>query len=160
MPERGVHQGCAPPGFAAARPAVATIVAMAYDQELAGRVRQLIGSDPELIEKKMFGGLAFLIRGNMAIAASSEGGAMVRFDPAQSDALVATTKATLMNMRGRDMSGWLRVSSDDLRTDDQLAPGWRSVLGTRAPCRPNRRPPERRSTAVRSRRLDHLDAQV
>ena len=95
---------------------------MAYDHELAGRIRQLIGSDPELTEKKMFGGLAFLIRGNMAIAASSEGGAMVRVDSAQSDALVATTKATPMNMRGRDMPGWLRVSADDLRTDDQLAP--------------------------------------
>jgi TfoX/Sxy family transcriptional regulator of competence genes len=93
---------------------------MAYEQELAGRIRELIGSDPELTEKKMFGGLAFLIRGNMAIAASSEGGAMVRVDPAQSDALVATTKATLMNMRGRDIPGWLRISSDDLRTDDQL----------------------------------------
>jgi len=104
------------------RPAVCTIVATAYDQELAGRIQQLIGSAPGLTEKKMFGGLAFLIRGNMAIAASSEGGAMVRVDPAQSDALVATTKATLMNMRGRDMPGWLRVSSDDLCTDDQLAP--------------------------------------
>ena len=106
---------------AAARPAVYTVVAMAYDQELAGRIRQLIGSDPELTEKKMFGGLAFLIQGNMAIAASGQGGAMVRVDPTQSDALVATTNATLMNMRGRDMPGWLRVSSDDLRTDDQLA---------------------------------------
>ncbi len=94
---------------------------MAYDEELAGRIRQLIGSDPELTEKKMFGGLAFLIRGNMAIAASGEGGAMVRVDPAESGALVATTKATPMNMRGRDMPGWLRVSSDDLRTDDQVA---------------------------------------
>ena len=78
---------------------------MAYDQELAGRIRQLIGSDPELTEKKMFGGLAFLIRGNMAIAASGEGGAMVRVDPAQSDALVAATKATPMNMRGRESGG-------------------------------------------------------
>jgi hypothetical protein len=84
---------------------------MAYDQELAERIRQLIGSDPELTEKKMFGGLAFLIRGDMAIAASSEGGAMVRVDPAQSDTLVVTTKATPMNMRGRDMAGWLRVNS-------------------------------------------------
>jgi hypothetical protein len=56
----------------------------------------------------------------MAIAASSEGGAMVRVNPGQSDILVATTKATLVNMRGRGMPGWLRVSSDDLRTDDQL----------------------------------------
>ncbi len=105
---------------------------MAYDQELAGRIRQLIGSDPELTEKKMFGGLAFLIQGNMAIAASSRGGAMVRVDPAQSDALVAITNATLMNMRGRDMPGWLRVSSDDLRTDDQLA-HWIEI-GTRYAC--------------------------
>jgi TfoX/Sxy family transcriptional regulator of competence genes len=103
-------------------PWASTIIVMAYDEELAGRIRQLISGDPELTEKKMFGGLGFLIRGNMAIAASSEGGAMVRVDPAESDALVAATKATLMNMRGRDMPGWLRVSSDDLRTDDQLAP--------------------------------------
>jgi hypothetical protein len=106
--------------IAVAQPAVRTLVVMAYDQELAGRIRQLIGSDPELTEKKMFGGLAFLIRGNMAIAASSHGGATVRVDPAQSDTLVATTTATLVNMRGRDMPGWLRVSSDDLRTDGQL----------------------------------------
>ncbi len=108
---------------------ICTIVAMAYDEELAGRIRQLIGSDPGLTEKKMFGGLAFLIHGNMAIAASSEGGAMIRVDPAQSDSLLATTKATLMNMRGRDMPGWLRVSSEDLRSDDQLAP-W-VEMGTR-----------------------------
>jgi hypothetical protein len=130
--------------FAVARPAVCTLVAMAYDQELAGRIRQLIGSDPELTEKKMFGGLAFLVRGNMAIAASSEGGAMVGVDPAQSDALVETTKATPMNMRGRDMRGWLRVSADDLRTDHQLAPGSRSAPDTRARYRPSRRPPEHR----------------
>ncbi len=97
-----------------------TIVGMAYDQELAERIRRLIGSDPDLTEMKMFGGLAFLIRGNMAIAASSQGGAMVRADPAQADSLVATTNASPMEMRGRQMPGWLRVSSDDLRTDDQL----------------------------------------
>jgi hypothetical protein len=60
---------------------------MAYDEELAGRIRQLIGNDPELSEKKMFGGLAFLIRGNMAIAASSEGGVMVRVDPGAAAAI-------------------------------------------------------------------------
>jgi TfoX/Sxy family transcriptional regulator of competence genes len=109
--------------FAVGRPAVCTLVAMAYDQELAGRIRQLTGSDPELTEKKMFGGLAFLVRSNMAIAASSEGGAMVRVDPAQSDALVETTKATPMNMRGRDMPGWLRVSADDLLPTTNSPPG-------------------------------------
>jgi hypothetical protein len=145
-------------GFAVARTAVCTLGAMAYDEELAGRIRRLIGSDPELTEKKMFGGLAFLIHGNMAIAASSEGGAMVRVDPVLSDALVAKTKATLVNMRGRDMPGWLRINSVNLRTDDQLAPWSRSAFDTRAPCRPSRSRPERRSTAVRSGRLDHLDA--
>ena len=109
--------------------AICTIVGMAYDQKLAGRIRQLIGSDLELTEKKIFGGLAFLIRGNMATAASSEGGAMVRVNPAQSEILMATTKATLVNMRGRDMPGWLRVSADELRSDDQLAP-W-VEMGTR-----------------------------
>jgi hypothetical protein len=95
---------------------------MAYDQDLADRIRLLIGGDPDLTEKKMFGGLAFLIGGNMAIAASSQGGAMIRVDPKQSDALMATTTATLVEMRGRAMPGWLRVSSGDLRTDDQLSP--------------------------------------
>jgi hypothetical protein len=131
---------------------------MAYDEQFAGRIRQLIGSDPELTEKTMFGGLAFLIRGNMAIAASSQGGAMVRVDPAQSGALVATTKATLVNMRGRDMPGWLRVSSDDLRTDDQLAPGSRWAPGTRARCHPSRGPLE--CAQQRPGHLDRLDAQV
>jgi TfoX/Sxy family transcriptional regulator of competence genes len=95
---------------------------MAYDEDLADRIRLLIGGDPDLTEKKMFGGLAFLIGGNMAIAASGEGGAMIRVDPQQSDTLTATTTATVVEMRGRAMPGWLRVSSDDLRTDDQLSP--------------------------------------
>ena len=95
---------------------------MAYDQELADRIRHLIGSEAELTEKKMFGGLAFLIAGNMAIAASGQGGAMIRVDPQESDALIAATNASMVEMRGRLMPGWLRVSSADLRTDDQLAP--------------------------------------
>jgi hypothetical protein len=94
---------------------------MAYDQELAERIRQHIGGDPALAEKKMFGGLAFLISGNMAIAASSQGGAMVRVDPQQSDALVAATTATVVEMRGRPMPGWLHVISDDLSDDDDLS---------------------------------------
>lgn len=102
--------------------ALGRLAGMGYDQELADRIRRLIGSVPDLTEKRMFGGLAFLIAGNMAIAASSQGGAMVRVDPEQSDALVATTKASLVEMRGRPMPGWLRVSSADLHTDDQLTP--------------------------------------
>jgi TfoX/Sxy family transcriptional regulator of competence genes len=94
---------------------------VAYDEELATRIRELIGGEPDLIEKKMFGGLAFLIGGNMAVAASGQGGALVRVDPAESDNLVATTNASLMEMRGRSMQGWLRVDSEDLRTKRQLA---------------------------------------
>ena len=94
---------------------------MPYDEKLADRIRELIGGEPELTEKKMFGGLAFLIGGNMAVAASGQGGLLVRVDPAQSDALVATTNARPMEMRGRPMQGWLRVDSDDVRTPSELA---------------------------------------
>jgi TfoX/Sxy family transcriptional regulator of competence genes len=94
---------------------------MAYDEQLADRIRELVGREADLTERKMFGGLAFLIGGNMAVAASGQGGVLVRVDPAQSDALVATTNARLMEMRGRQMQGWLRVSPEDLRTKRQLA---------------------------------------
>ena len=94
---------------------------MAYDEELADRIRELVVGEPDLTEKKMFGGLAFLIGGNMAVAASGQGGALVRVDPAQSDTLVATTNARLMEMRGRRMQGWLRVDPEDLRTKRELA---------------------------------------
>ena len=94
---------------------------MAYDEALAERIRELVGGEPALTEKKMFGGLAFLIGGNMAVAASGQGGVLVRVDPAESDRLVATTNARLMEMRGRSMQGWLRVAPEDLRTKRQLA---------------------------------------
>jgi TfoX/Sxy family transcriptional regulator of competence genes len=94
---------------------------VAYDEELADRIRDLVGSESALTEKKMFGGLAFLIGGNMAVAASGQGGVLIRVDPAQSDKLVATTNARLMEMRGRSMQGWLRVDPEDLRTKRQLA---------------------------------------
>jgi len=94
---------------------------VAYDEELADRIRELIGGESGLTEKRMFGGLAFLIGGNMAVAASGQGGILVRVDPAQSDTLVAKTSARLMEMRGRSMQGWLRVDAADLRTKRQLA---------------------------------------
>jgi len=96
---------------------------MAYDEVLAGRIRDLIGPDPELTEKKMFGGLAFLIRGHMAISASGQGGVLVHVDPERSDDLVATTVATTAVMRGHEMPGWLRVAADHLGTDEDLS-GW------------------------------------
>jgi len=94
---------------------------MAYDEDLANRIRELIADTSGVTEKKMFGGLAFLIGGNMAVAASGQGGVMVRVDPAMSDELVATTDARPMEMRGRPVQGWLRVRSDDLETRAQLA---------------------------------------
>jgi TfoX/Sxy family transcriptional regulator of competence genes len=94
---------------------------VAYDEELAHRIRELVGDESGVSEQKMFGGLAFLIDGNMAVAASGQGGVLVRVDPAQSDTLVATTNARLMEMRGREMQGWLRVDAKDLRTKRQLA---------------------------------------
>jgi hypothetical protein len=94
---------------------------MAYDTELADRMRFLIGTGPGLTELKMFGGLAFLVGGNMAISASGQGGALVRVDPADADALIATANATQAIMAGRAMPGWLRVTSEDLESDEQLA---------------------------------------
>ena len=93
---------------------------MAYDAELAGRVRSLVQDEPGLTEQKMFGGLAFLIGGNMAVAASGQGGLLVRVDPAQSPALVARSPARPLEMRGRAMNGWLRVASEDVETREQL----------------------------------------
>jgi hypothetical protein len=94
---------------------------VAYDEDLADRIRQLVAGEKRLTEQKMFGGLAFLIGGNMAVAASGQGGILVRVDPAASDKLVSTTKAQPMVMRGRSMDGWLRVDAEDVRQKRQLA---------------------------------------
>jgi TfoX N-terminal domain len=99
---------------------------MAYDQELADRIRMLIGGDPALAaaltEKKMFGGLAFLIGGNMAISASGQGGVLVRVDPADTERLTGSTAATVAVMRGRPMPGWLRVGAAEVDSDEGLIP--------------------------------------
>jgi len=94
---------------------------MAYDEELADRIKGLLGGESGLTEKKMFGGLAFMVGGNMAVASSGQGGLLVRVDPEESDTLVATTDASPMEMRGRQMQGWLRVDADDVRADSELA---------------------------------------
>jgi hypothetical protein len=93
---------------------------MAYDEELADRIRALLGNRAGLSETKMFGGLGFMIGGNMAIAASGQGGILVRVDPDASDELVATTPAEPMEMRGRQMAGWLRVDTADVADDAAL----------------------------------------
>jgi TfoX/Sxy family transcriptional regulator of competence genes len=93
---------------------------MAYDTDLADRIRGLLAGRAGVTERKMFGGLAFLVGGNMAIAASGEGGALVRVDPADSDRLVGSTTAEVAVMQGRPMAGWLRVPTADLQTTDEL----------------------------------------
>ncbi len=94
---------------------------MAYNETLAERIRELLPDGVDVREMKMFGGLAFLVNGNMAVAASGQGGIMVRVDPASTDTLVETTAAEPFEMRGRPMQGWLRVAADDVRTKRQLA---------------------------------------
>ena len=96
---------------------------MAYSEMLADRIRELIGAEPDLREQRMFGGLAFLIGGNMAVAASGQGGLMVRVNPDESDALVAQTPAREMEMRGRSMRGWLRIDEADVIAAPDLE-GW------------------------------------
>jgi TfoX/Sxy family transcriptional regulator of competence genes len=93
---------------------------VSYDEDLAARIRELVRGEAGLTEQKMFGGIAFLIGGNMAVSASGQGGLMVRVDPATSDELVATTPAHLMEMRGRPMRGWLRVGTEHVRTKREL----------------------------------------
>jgi TfoX/Sxy family transcriptional regulator of competence genes len=95
---------------------------VAYDEDLAGRIRELIAAEPDVTEMRMFGGLAFLIGGNMSVAASGQGGLMVRVDPGETDALVARPHAAPFEMRGRPMQGWLRVDADGVRTKRQLEP--------------------------------------
>jgi TfoX/Sxy family transcriptional regulator of competence genes len=93
---------------------------MAYDEQLADRVREAIEGEPGLTEKRMFGGLAFLVRGHMAVAASGQGGLMVRCDEAESDALTSRPGVTRVEMRGREMAGWLRIESDAVAEDGEL----------------------------------------
>ena len=102
---------------------------MAYDEALADRIRELASGERSLSEKKMFGGLAFLVNGNMAVAASGQGGILVRVDPEESDALIANSNAYPMEMRGREMRGWLRVDADDVRTKAQLSKWVRRGIG-------------------------------
>ena len=93
---------------------------MAYDEELANRVRELVETEPGLTEKRMFGGLAFLINGNMSVSASSQGGLLLRVDPDETDALLEEPHAGPFEMRGRTMQGWLRVGAEGVRTKREL----------------------------------------
>lgn len=96
---------------------------MAYDTELAERVRELVYPRGDIDEKKMFGGLAFLVGGNMAVAVSGKGGLLVRVEPAESETLVDGAAVAPMTMGGREMTGWLRVAPD-LVADDAVLREW------------------------------------
>ena len=93
---------------------------MAYDEDLANRVREVVQDEPALTEKKMFGGLAFLINGNMAVGASSQGGLLLRCDPAATESLVSEPGVSRFEMRGREMDGWLRVDDSVVTSKKQL----------------------------------------
>src|SRR5947209_18660360 len=120
-----------------------------YDEDLADRIREQLSNEPNVTEQRMFGGLAFLVGGNMAVAASGQGGLLVRVDPTEGDKLVAAGKAAPMEMRGRTMTGWLYVDAGAVRTTRQLTP-WvrRGVTNARSlPPKPAKRPPARRGRA-------------
>ncbi len=93
---------------------------MAYDEELAERIRVAIGDHTGVTEQRMFGGLAFLVSGNMAVAASGQGGLLLRVDPGETEALVAEDGAARFEMRGRSMNGWLHIEPAAAATDEQL----------------------------------------
>ncbi len=93
---------------------------MAYDEDLANRIRELILSEPGVVEKRMFGGLAFLIDGNLSVSASGQGGLMLRVHPDETEALLRKRYARPFEMRGRVMQGWLRVDIEGLQTRRQL----------------------------------------
>jgi TfoX/Sxy family transcriptional regulator of competence genes len=93
---------------------------MAYDEDLANRIRELVLSESGISERRMFGGLAFLIDGNMSVSVSGQGGILLRVDPAETDALLGKPHAHPFEMRGRAMQGWLRVDAEGLKTKGQL----------------------------------------
>ena len=95
---------------------------MAYDEALANRIRELLAGESGVTEMRMFGGLAFLIGGNMAVAASGQGGLMLRVEPEQTETLLEKPHARPFEMRGREMQGWLRVDPEGVRTKRQLTP--------------------------------------
>jgi TfoX N-terminal domain len=94
---------------------------MAYDEDLANRLRAELGEEAGVTEKRMFGGLAFLVNGHLAVSASGRGGLLLRVDPADTDALVQRPEARRFEMRGREMDGWLRVAVDEDTPDDAFA---------------------------------------
>src|SRR5215208_6356657 len=109
---------------------------MAYDEDLADRIRALIADEAGVTEKRMFGGLAFLVGGNLAVAASGQGGLLVRVDPEETEALLAAPHTRPMEMRGREVQGWRRVDAEGLATAEGLEPWVRRGLDFARSCPP------------------------
>jgi TfoX/Sxy family transcriptional regulator of competence genes len=109
---------------------------MAYDPELAERLRHALASEPAVTERKMFGGLAFLVRGHMTAVASGKSGLMIRADPTTTGDLVETTPANFAQMSGRQMTGWLHLDAEDIRSDQDLATWIDRALSYSATLRP------------------------
>jgi len=93
---------------------------VAYDVDLADRLREILAAEPDVTEKRIFGGLAFMVAGHMAVSVSGQGGLLLRIDPAQTETLVGDPQANRFVMRGREMDGWLRVDLDARATDVDL----------------------------------------
>ena len=102
---------------------------MACDEHLARRIRELLADEPDVVEKRMFGGLAFLVAGHMAVGASGRGGLMLCCDPDDTDALVAEPHAQPFEMRGKALRGWLRVDAGGAATDQELESWVRPAMG-------------------------------
>jgi hypothetical protein len=94
---------------------------MAYDEDLANRLREILAAEEAVTEREMFGGLAFLLHGRMSVSASGRGGLLARIDPVQTDAALARPHSTLMHMRGRAMEGWIRVAPEGVVIKRELA---------------------------------------
>lgn len=107
---------------------------MAYDEDLANRIRELVQAESGLSEMRAFGGLAFLIDGNMAVSASGQGGLMLRVDPAETEVLLGEPHAQPFEMRGRAIRGWLRVDIEGLQTNASFSAGSTAVSPTHARC--------------------------
>ncbi|HEV7162776.1 MAG TPA: TfoX/Sxy family protein [Solirubrobacteraceae bacterium] len=93
---------------------------MAYDEDLANRIRELLATEAGVVERRMFGGLAFLVDGHMSVSVSARGGLLLRCDPTETDALLAKPHASTFEMRGRPMDGWLRIEAEGVHTKRQL----------------------------------------
>lgn len=102
---------------------------MAHDEDMAQRIRELLVGEPDVVEKRMFGGLAFLVAGSMAVAVSGRGGLMLRCDPEDTDLLVAEPHAHPMEMRGKATRGWLRVDAEGAASDEELEAWVRPAVG-------------------------------